>query len=103
MSGPGRWLTVDIGMVPWIGRYIAFHVRAIPGRDTRRLLDQRTQALIGGWIAANIQLVDIQDRGDPFNRLSRDGCPRAAELAQRGGGHEADQQAQDGDDDKQLE
>ena len=53
-------------------------------------------------LAADVQLVHVEHRREPLHRLTRDGRPRIAELAQRGRRHKLDQQAQDGDDDQEL-
>jgi hypothetical protein len=67
------------------------------------LLYQGTQALVSAGIAAYVQFVHVEDRTNAFDRLPCDGHSRAGKLSQSGWGDEADEQAKDGDNDKQFQ
>src|ERR1700720_1685499 len=104
VPGPLARAAVDEWPAPRVlGQLLAFQVRPVPAGDARRPGNQRLQTLGGRRIDPNIQLVDVEHSGEALDRLVRDLFLGGAELSQRGGRDEADQQPQNGEHDQELE
>src|SRR5579872_369688 len=79
MRGARRRRTVDERMVPWVQRWFAaLHIGAVPNLQASGLDQQRLQSLIGGRVAASVELVEIERGAQPLDRLLGDGDARAA-------------------------
>lgn len=104
MACAGGWIAILVRVVPRIERYvIALQIGAVPVAHLLWLLDQCLQALLRAGVIADVELVEIEYGRQPFDRISRDGRARAAELLQHRGCHQADQQSENDNDDQQLQ
>ena len=104
MSGPFGGVAVNIGMVPRVERRApVLDIGAVPRFGIGRACHQRLQPFIGRGVGADIQLVQVQHLPDPLDGLPRDGCACPPKLAQCCRCDQPDQQAKDGDDDKEFD
>ena len=92
------------GLAPGILRhFFTLEVGTAPARDARRLGDQALEPLLRRRIGADVELVDVEDAGEAFDRLVRDLLLCLTELPERRGRHETDEEPEDGKNDKQLQ
>ena len=67
--------TIDVGIVPGIGRDLFVGIRPLPVVGVLRFVAQRLQALLGGRIHAGVQLVRSQRRHISIDLRARRGLP----------------------------
>src|SRR5271154_145930 len=90
---------VEIGMTPRIhGHRAGLEVGPVPSKRRRRWLDQRGQTLIGVWIGAVVEIIEVERSGEAFNLDLRRLHLRLAEIVQYAGTYQTHDQADDGDD-----
>ena len=104
MTRPLRRAAVCVGSVPRIdGKRVALQIGAVPVLGAAGFLHQRGETLLGARIRADIEFVEIQHGADAFDGLFGDGIACTGKLTQGSRCDEADEQAQDGDDDEDLQ
>lgn len=104
MSGSGGGGAIEEGMVPGVGGDGGIlEVGSVPVVDAVGLGDEGGKSLIGRGVGADIELVEVEDAGDALDGLFGDLMFGAAQLLEDGGGHHADEQGEDRQDDEEFE
>ncbi len=82
---------------------IALQIGAVPVAHILRLLDQSLEALLRTGVITDVELVEIEYRCQPLDRVARNRSSRVAELLQHCGCNQADQQSENDNDNQQLQ